>query len=54
MSLLLTRELLAVAVVILAVVTVMLLLALTQARRRVRADARTDDPALRRGRRRRD
>lgn len=40
MSLLMTRELLAVAVVILAVVAMMMILSVTQSRRRLRADVR--------------
>lgn len=48
MGLLVTRELLAVAALVLAVVAVMLLLHLTQSRRRAGADARTQDPPSRR------
>ena len=48
MSLLVTRELLAVAALIVAVVAVMLLLYLTQSRSRAGADARTQDPPFRR------
>lgn len=52
MPLLVTRELLAVAVFVLAVVAVMLLLSLTQNRRRARVEGRTPDPALGRDARR--
>lgn len=48
MSLLVTRELLAVAALVVAVVAVMLLLYLTQPRRRAPVDARSDEPPVRR------
>jgi hypothetical protein len=48
MSLLVTRELLAVAALVVAVVAVMLLLHLTQSRNRAHADARSDEPPRRR------
>ena len=47
MSLLLTRELLAVAAMVVAVVAVMLLLHLTQSRHRAQADVRNDEPSHR-------
>lgn len=48
MSLLLTRELFAVAALVVAVVAVMLLLYLTQSRHRAHVDARSDEPSHRR------
>jgi hypothetical protein len=48
MSLLVTRELLAVAALVVAVIAVMLLLALTQSRNGARADARGQNPPPRR------
>lgn len=48
MSLLVTRELLAVAALVVAVVAVMLLLHLTQSRHRAQVDARNDEPSHRR------
>ena len=48
MSLLVTRELLAVAALVVALVAVMLLLHLTQSRNRAHADARSDEPSRRR------
>ena len=47
MSLLVTRELLAVAALVVAVIAVMLVLSLTQSRRGARADARQDPPVRR-------
>jgi hypothetical protein len=48
MSLLVTRELLAVAALVVAVVAVMLLLHLTQSRHRAQVDARSNKPSHRR------
>ena len=48
MSLLVTRELLAVAALVVAVIAVMLLLYLTQSRNHARVDARSTDSPRRR------